>query len=81
MAHSPKSWNFNGCRYWALRTDTAEIVASVPAGYTPHNPPMHAKFEVYSVKQGLAQFLGYLEGDQRARAHSCFSQAFSKGVC
>lgn len=72
------SWTSNGFKYWRLVTAEAEIVASIPESYTPYAPPMHAKFELYTLKKGLAKFHGYLEGEQRARAHLCFTQAFSK---
>jgi hypothetical protein len=79
MSENPGSqWTRNGYRYWQLKTADAEIVASIPVGYTPHHPPMHAKYELYSIKKGLAKFLGYLEGEQLARAHRCFSQAFAR---
>jgi len=75
----PKSWTFNGFRYWRLVTGDAEIVASIPEGYTPYHPPLHANYEIYSIKRGgPPKFLGYLEGDRRARAHLCFSQAFAR---
>lgn len=73
-----RSWVRNGFKYWRLVTGDAEIVASIPEGYTPYHPPMHAKYEIYTIKKGLAKFHGYLEGEQRARAHLCFQQAFSK---
>lgn len=72
------TWTRNGSRYWRLITATAEIVAVMPESYTPYHPPMHAKFEIYSIEKGLATFHGYLEGEQLARAHSCFSRAFAR---
>ena len=74
----PKSWTHNGFKYWSLRTADAEIVASMPENYTPHSPPTHAKYEVYSVKKGLPRFLGYLQGEQLARARRSFHQAFAR---
>ncbi len=73
----PSSWTLNGFKYWQLRTADAEIVASIPESYAPYHPPMHAKYELYTVKKGLAKFVGYLEGEQLARAHLCFHEAFS----
>jgi hypothetical protein len=75
---APSTWIQNGRKYWRLITDDAEIVASMPEAYTPYCPPMHAKYEIYSIKKGLAMFHGYLEGEQLARAHLCFQQAFSR---
>ena len=77
-ASQPKSWTRNGFKYWSLRTPDAEIVASIPESYTPYFPPMHAKYELYTVKKGLPRFRGYLEGEQLARAHLCFQHAFSR---
>lgn len=78
MANDATTWTHNGRKYWRLVTSEAEIVASIPVNYTPYHPPMHAKYELYTIKKGLAAFVGYLEGEQLARAHLCFSQAFSK---
>lgn len=74
----PRSWTSNGYRYWSLVTAEAEVVASVPEGYTPHFPPMHATYEVYTIKKGLAKFEGYAEGEQRARLHHAFGCAFGR---
>ncbi len=78
IAPAPSAWALNGFRYWRIATADAEIVASIPFTYTPHFPPMHAKYEIYSVKKGLAKFLGYLEGEQLARAHQAFVTAFRR---
>lgn len=89
MTEGVRSWVRNGCKYWALRTKDAEIVAvmelpsgfapntplSVAEAFTPYIPPMSAKFEIYVIKKGLARFLGYLEGEQLARAHLAFQNA------
>lgn len=72
------SWQRNGVRYWRLQTEDAEVVASTDATYTPHHPPAHAKFEVYSVKKGMSTFLGYALGDHAARLYACFCRAFSR---
>jgi len=73
---APSAWTLNGFRYWRIVTVDAEIVASIPDTYTPHFPPMHAKYEIYTLRKGFATFRGYLEGEQLSRAHSCFATAF-----
>lgn len=70
------SWTRNGLRFWQLVTGDAEIVAVVTDAYKPYSPPVHAAYEVYSRKRGVAKFLGYLDGEARERAHVCFAQAF-----
>ena len=75
---NPASWTRDGFKYWRLLTADAEIVARMPATYTPYWPPAHAAYEIYSVRKGLAKFLGYLEGAQAERAHLCFRQVFSR---
>lgn len=73
-----KSWTCNGVRYWQLKTIDAEIVASIPEGYAPHVPPEYAKYELYTIKKGLAAFQGYLQGEQLTRAHRCFAATFER---
>ncbi len=75
---APRAWVHNGRKYWVLYAEGAEIVASIGDTYTPYYPPMHATYEIYSVKKGLSKFLGYLEGEQLARAHQAFSRAFAR---
>ena len=75
---APSAWTSNGFRYWRIVTETAEIVASISNSYTPHFPPMHAKYEIYTIKRGMARFRGYLEGEQLARAHLCMGHAFGR---
>lgn len=75
-----RSWEYRGRRYWQLLTDDAEVVAHAPWEYTLHYPPMNATFEVYVVRRGLSQFVGYAEGEHRVRLHACFGRAFAKTV-
>jgi hypothetical protein len=78
-AEGAKRWTWNGYKYWSLRTADAEIVASIGESFAPYHPPMHAKYELYTLnKMGFPRFEGYLEGEQRARAHLCFQQAFAE---
>lgn len=75
--NAKKTWALNGYRYWSLQVEGTEVIASIPENYTPHFPPAHAKIELYSMKKGLAKFLGYLDGEQKARVHQAFRQAFA----
>lgn len=74
----PRTWWFNGRRYWQLEVDGAEVVASTVDGYWAHYPPLSASFEVYRVKDGLSSFLGYAEGTARERLAACFREAFTE---
>lgn len=74
---APRSWAFNGRRYWAIQVDGGEVVASTVDAYTPHFPPLGASFEVYRTKRGIPQFLGYAQGATRERLYTCFCHAFA----
>lgn len=78
MAQVIARWTRNGFRYWQLKADDAEVVASVPAAYAGNAPPADAKIEAYSVKKGMSTFLGYLVGEQHARALACFQHVFAE---
>lgn len=74
-----RTWEYRGRRYWQLLTTDAEVVAHVPRDYALHFPPLHATYEVYVVRQGLAQFVGYADDTaSRVRLHACFGRAFAR---